>query len=278
MPSRLGPIFGTAVGVADILMNRGKGPAGNDSRFSLNKFKAKLNDPSINGLWQPNRYVVEINPRAGCSETVRNSVKDVKFLCNSAQLPGVQIITSDHRRQNMGTFDRRPFGVQITDIPLTFFIDQRGLILNLFRTWTNDIINYKYSKGPTSKGGEHGLVDTRHLFEVAYRESYLCDIDIYCMDQKQENIIRYHLFEAFPMQVGDVNAAWSETDSFGLLPVQFTFRTYDIQFMNPKMTDVEIKDPKIVTTDIQPIKTGLATQTGGSASTGISGRPIKLPA
>ena len=72
------------------------------------------------------------------------------FLCSSAALPGVQIITSDHIRQNMGTFDRRPFGVQVTDIPLTFMLDQRGTIQDLFRTWTNDIVNYQYNNG------EHG--------------------------------------------------------------------------------------------------------------------------
>ena len=50
MASRLGPIFGTAVGVADILLNRFRGPSGNDSRFSLNKYKAKLNHTNINSL------------------------------------------------------------------------------------------------------------------------------------------------------------------------------------------------------------------------------------
>ena len=39
MASRLGPIFGTAVGVADILLNRFRGPSGSDARFSINKFK-----------------------------------------------------------------------------------------------------------------------------------------------------------------------------------------------------------------------------------------------
>jgi len=242
--------LGTATGILDLLSNRrrgrhpehvyaGPGSQGNrdggKARFSLNNFIAKINDSNINGLWQPSRYVVEIYPGTGCSETVKTSTKDTRFLCNSASLPGVQIITSDHRRQNMGTFDRRPFGVQVTDIPLTFFIDQGGMILDLFRTWTNDIVNYAYTKSDGSGGGEHGSVSTtlptgaRHLFEVAYRSSYLCEIYIYCMDQKQENIIRYHLHEAFPMQVGDVTAAWSETDSFGILPVQFTFRTYDVE-------------------------------------------------
>ena len=52
-----------------------------------------------------------------------DSPKDtLSFLCNSAALPGVQILSNDYRRQGYGPFDRRAFGVQVTDIPLTFFV------------------------------------------------------------------------------------------------------------------------------------------------------------
>jgi len=38
--------------------------------------------------------------------------------------------------------------------------------------------------------------------------------------------MQYTLEEAWPLQVGDVTVAWSETDTFSSLPVQFTFRNY----------------------------------------------------
>ena len=195
------------------------------ARFSLNNFVSKINQSGVGGFWQPNRFIVRIQPGLNMAPIIRRTlatVDNMSFLCSSAALPGVQIITSDHRRQNMGTFDRRPFGVQVTDIPLTFMLDQQGTVQNLFRTWTNFIVNYSY------KEGEHGRTGGKQLFEIGYRDQYLCEVDILCLDQKQENIITYHLYEAFPMQIGDVTAAWSETDSFGVLPVQFTFRTYDI--------------------------------------------------
>ena len=47
---KFGPIFGQAMGILDILLDRSSG--GNNERFSLNKFSAKLNDAnSIDGLW-----------------------------------------------------------------------------------------------------------------------------------------------------------------------------------------------------------------------------------
>jgi hypothetical protein len=272
MPRRFGPIFGTGIGILDILMNRNRGSAGNDSRFSINKFKAKLNDSNINGLWQPNRYVVEIHPGAKTPAYVRNQVENLKFLCNSASLPGVQIITSDHRRQNMGTFDRRPFGVQVTDIPLTFFLDQRGMVLSMFRAWTNAIVNYQYQDT-----GEHKAdVAGKQLFEVGYRDEYLCEIDIYCLDQKQENVVQYHLYEAFPMQVGDVTTAWSETDSFGLVPVQFTFRTYDIRQFGVE-TQAVSQAESATTLDVPSGATFGTSKQPIIEATGIGGRPITLP-
>ncbi len=96
------------------------------------------------------------------------------------------------------------------------------------------------------------------------------------------------------MQVGDVTTAWAETDNIGLLPVQFTFRTYDITYQQisaaTETADTRSRNLSVDTdsgngtgrdavnsSSTQPIQTGLATQTGGTASTGIGGRPIKLP-
>ena len=144
----------------------------------------------------------------------------------------------------------------------------------MFRNWTNAIVNYKYGKG------EHGTTNKKKLFEVGYRDEYLCEIDIYCLDQKQENIIQYHLYEAFPMQVADITSAWSETDNFGLLPVQFTFRTFDIRQFG---VDEKAVSSATDATDLGAgnaqgrSKPRLGTQKPKRESTGISGRPITLP-
>jgi hypothetical protein len=279
--------LGTAVGILDLLRNRNRGRHpepeyaakgfqgdrdGAKERFSLNKFISKINDDSISGLWQPSRFVVKIIPGGNTSKIIRDNVENMTFLCNSAALPGIQIITSDHRRQNMGTFDRRPFGVQATDIPLTFMLDSRGTIQTLFRDWTNQIVNYSFKKG------EHKPTRGKHLFEVGYRDEYLCEIDIHCLEQKQKNIITYHLYEAFPMQVGDVTAAWSETDSFGVLPVQFTFRTFDI---NVEEIGSEDK-PSAATTAGDNSTRDSSAPTLGTAKqdtiqTGLSGSSVPIP-
>ena len=226
-----------------------KGENADFKGMNLNKF-ISLTDKQ-GGLYKPNLFVVEIlpgdgfwarpNPAAAKANGARmvgalqggglsqptpkpapiEELDTLRFLCNSASLPGVQIITSDHRRQNQGTFDRRPFGVQVTDIPLTFMLDNKGDVLRFFNNWTQNIIHYQ------NPGDEHAVTPSgAQLFEVEYRKKYLCAIRITCFDHNSNEVVQYTLYEAFPIQVGDITVAWSETDSFSILPVQFTFRTY----------------------------------------------------
>jgi hypothetical protein len=169
-------------------------------------------------------------------------------MCNSAALPGVQMLTSDYKRQGFGTFDRRPFGVQITDIPLTFFVDNQGNLMNFFHEWMDNIVHY-HEGGAAA--GEHavkgGASSGYQKFEVGYRTDYITTIEIYCFNHVSDTIMKYTLYEAFPIQMGDITLAWAESNSFSILPVQFTFRTYDFVQLNQSWggTDTRNKGPDV---------------------------------
>ena len=190
--------------------------------FSLNEFTSHVS--SYGGLYKQSLYLVEIEPGPGNtwpSEKIGDT-KKLSMFCNSASLPGAQVLSSDHRRLGYGPFDRRPFGIQVTDIPLTFFVDNDGYILSLFNNWFNNIINYDF------RAGEHGYSKTnQQLFEVNYRTKYLSTIHIHTFDHLSNDILTYTLHEAFPIQMGDITVAWAENDSYSVVPVQFTFRTYN---------------------------------------------------
>jgi len=240
--------FGSAItGLAGLAsgLTSGTGSKGGDSFYNINKFTQAINENG--GLYKPSLFYVEIFPHNPAEWWGGNGgaidIDSYRFLCNSASLPGIQILASDHRRQNFGSMDRRPYNVQTTDIPLTFFIDGAGTVPNFFNLWTRNIINYDSTNGELQESGSHGA----HLFETAYRDRYLCKVVITCLsgagfgdepaatfeNNSQFNvnsgfkIMQYTLTEAWPLQVGDVTVAWSETDTFSTLPVQFTFRHYN---------------------------------------------------
>ena len=190
--------------------------------FNVNDFTSKINE--VGDLYRPSLYKVRINFANGDFFMARK----LEYLANSASLPGVQILSSDHRRQNYGTFDRRAFGVQVTDIPITFFVDQKGGVLEFFNKWLNRVVNFDQS------GGEHGYGSNGgRLFEVGYRDDYESTIDITAYRPNGQVVIGYRLFEAFPIQMGDVTVAWAENDQFAVVPVQFTFRTYSTNRNTP---------------------------------------------
>jgi len=231
--SNFGSTIGGLAGLASGIAGNFGGTKGGDSAYNVNKFLTAISKKG--GLYKPSLFFVEIFPKTpgewwgGGGGAIE--LEPFRFLCNSASLPGIQILASDHRRQNFGSMDRRPYNVQTTDIPLTFFIDSAGTVLNFFNEWTKNIINYDSTNGELQETGSHGA----HLFETAYRDRYLCEIVITCLSgamgkDGDENtgfkIMQYTLNEAWPLQVGDVTVAWSETDTFSSLPVSFTFRNY----------------------------------------------------
>lgn len=210
--------------------------------FNVETFKSRINGSG--GLYKPNLYWVDI------TFAHEQTKEPIGYFANSANLPGVQILSSDHRRQGYGTFDRRAFGVQVTDIPITFFVDQGGEILRFFNNWFNRIVNY--DQGP--RGLEHTENPNTggRLFEVGYRDDYEAKIQITALNPNGGKMTTYTLHEAFPIQMGDVTVAWAETDTFAVVPIQFTFRTYrtDTQ-TNPDDFRFE-KGPQIGFGSIQP--------------------------
>ena len=276
--SLIGGLSGLASGTAQWLFG---GRNGNKSFYNVERFSSELEKGY--GLFKPTLFFVEIavpkwvshllNPpgsdtthgtgpfegqaAADQGAWIDDSNRRLMFLCSSANLPGVQILTSDYRRQGYGTFDRRPFGVQVTDIPLTFMLDNRGFVLKFFNQWANAIVNFDLRNGEL---GENRLGQA--LYEIGYRDDYETKITITTLtgtqDPNQESglgndqgdrtlsdsldgmgvkIVQYELQEAFPIQIGDTSVAWNAENQFATLPVQFTFRSYNLkQLPTGKMT------------------------------------------
>jgi len=44
----------------------------------------------------------------------------------------------------------------------------------------------------------------------------------------QQQVMKYTLYECFPMQVGDVTMEWGANDSFATVAVVFTYRYYQM--------------------------------------------------
>jgi len=211
----IGSLFGTGGGV----------PTGQNRR-DLNNFLGTVS--KLRGFSRPAYFYVEIAPplmMRGDSDSARS----LSLLCESANLPGVSLATSDIRRYGYGPIEKKPYAPIFVDTTLTFFADASGLVQKFFYKWMNGIVKFdEMPYGPLGQVGANQLAP----FEVNYKEQYSTDILVTTVDESNNDIITVRFTEAFPFFMGDISLGWGDTDSISRLPVTFTYFNWKIENIN----------------------------------------------
>ena len=250
-PTQIAQGISALAGIASGIAQNLGGAAPRQGKFSISKMTSTLNQ--FSGLYKSHHFAVSIDPPAflrppttpavgqatgpeiigGGGSASRLTPEALTMLCNSASLPGKQILASDHRRQGYGTFDRRAWGASFTDIPLTFFMDGRGEVSKFFYKWQAEILATDTTGGPFGETNAGAMP-----YEAAYHQDYSTTMTLTTYDVLDNTILTYRFVEAWPFQVGDVTVAWAENDQFSLLPVQMTYRSYTLeQVPGPRVND-----------------------------------------
>ena len=205
----------TALNAFDTITGRGRDGA--QTQFNVQRLKSQISE--TNGLMRPNLFLVQCtNPLC----IVENTNEPSKFLVSSATLPGKMVTVQQHRRLGYGTEDRRITGAVMPDVTLTFFVGNNGQPLTYFNEWFEYLFFTNGTKGTDGLSNSRGVP----LFNIGFRDQYISTIDILLYDQTQNNFLKYTLHEAFPMQIGDVELAWADNDSFASVAINFTYRYY----------------------------------------------------
>jgi len=184
--------------------------------MNIEKIKSQIN--KSNGLMRPNLFLTTItNPRCLTGDS-----RTTSLLCSSATLPGKMIVVQPHRRFGYGTEDRRVTGAIMPDLSCTFFVGQDGEPLAFFNEWLENIFYTNASKGTN---GTHKNIP---VFNVGFRDSYITTIETVLYEPTGDQFLKYTMYEAFPMQIGDVTVSWAENDSFSSVAVNFHYRYYTL--------------------------------------------------
>ena len=209
---------GSAVNLLSGLL--GEGADGGQQKFSVSKLNASMQKSG--GLVQPTLFLAQIqSPPAlggGADDRPQN------FLCNSANLPGKNIIVQEHKRFGYGSPDRRVTSATFPEITLTFFVSNDGEPLQYFNEWLENIFYTNVSGGGNAISASTGVP----VFTVRYRTEYTVQMEIAVFNVAQQQVMKYTLYEAFPMQIGDVTVEWGANDSFATVAVVFTYRYYQM--------------------------------------------------
>lgn len=197
--------------------------------FDIDRFLSE--SISNTGVMKNNLFIVRFTfPMGGnMTKLIKNS-NMLTLYCEATALPGVVLeVDEDIRRYGIGTAERRPIKASFPGLDLSFISDGRGNILKFFQSWMSTIINFDSSKGMSGRSKLTGALP----YEVAYRDDYICDIEVVLFDEAANKIIQTKLLSAFPRILGDVGLAWSITNDFARVPVRFEYKDWNTNFYDP---------------------------------------------
>lgn len=173
--------------------------------FNITEFKSNINQF---GLAKTNLFEMAITaPKSLRDEGV--PVEYLRLMCNSVELPALDIITYDSKPYAYGPTEKRPSGMDFTTLNTIFYVDERFDTLGFFQNWISKVVDYNTYNGS---------------FQVFYKESYVTTLDLYVYSQNTTKYTRHYTFyNAYPINVGTVTTAWQNQNEVMSIPVGFAY-------------------------------------------------------
>jgi len=183
--------------------------------FRINEFKSQMD--WFGGPDRSSLFEVQIINAPGTRS--RANSRDLAFFCKNVAIPGMNFNVATY--EGVGQLRKVfPMGFNPEPIQAIFMLDSDKQVLSFFHGWAQQIVNYSTAAGPFAE------VDGMLPFEINYKDEYACTIVIRHYSSDYAKTGRYYevvLEKAFPIQMGDVDLAWENNDSFSVLPVSFQY-------------------------------------------------------
>lgn len=184
--------------------------------FNISEFHSQISKRG--GLARTNTFEVVITKPAGLQTDM--SGEDLRFFCQSVAIPSLGLTTTDYIKQGYGKPEKRVTNVEFETFSAVFAVDSQYRVRQFFDNWISLAVNYDNRSYNREQGG-------KLPYEIEYRENIegTIVVKVYGGHRNPANYI--HTFEyAYPINVGSVQLAWADNDSYLALPVTFTFSGY----------------------------------------------------
>lgn len=160
----------------------------------------------------------------------------IPFLCHSTTLPGIQITPAAVRRYGYGAHEIRPGGVTYEKQTLKFYVDSDYAIMEFFQKWMQAVVNFDLNST------DRRTVQGAFYNEIQYSDNYTAEVDIWTFDKAGNELLRYKLYEAYPISIGGVEMSWESRNSIAMLPVAFRYKTWKSNFISPGMDKGDLRN------------------------------------
>lgn len=202
--------------------------------FNLNSFLTEVLNQDV---LPSHSYLVTFAPfRTGFPENqpltnfVTNKRSTLMMRCENIILPTPSLLEEENiRRYGYGPVEKVPYGVQFSDVSMTWLVDSKSEIIDFMHQWVNTIVSHD-SPGISGEGATISNSSYRDKlggyspFEVGYKDAYTNPVvRIYVYNRQQQVVTEYEMFDVFPMNIQSINLAWSDENQIQKLTVNFAY-------------------------------------------------------
>ena len=209
--------------------------------FNINSF---LTEVINNDVLPSHSYLVTFSPfRDGYDENtpltkfVTNKRSNLIMRCESIILPTPSLLEEENiRRYGYGPVEKIPYGVQFSDVSMTWLVDSNSEIIDFMHQWMNTIVMHDSpgaNMAQTSQKRDN--LNNYRPFEVGYKDGYTNPtVRVYVYNRQLQTVTEYEMFDVFPMNIQSMNLSWSDENQLQKLTVNFAY------------TNMRVKAPRIV--------------------------------
>jgi hypothetical protein len=149
--------------------------------------------------------------------------------CENVILPTPSLLEEENiRRYGYGPVEKVPYGVQFSDVSMTWLVDSKSEIIDFMHQWMNTIVMHDSPNANMAQNvqqdGFRDKLGAYFPFEVGYKDAYTNPVvRIYVYNRQQEVVTEYELFDVFPMNIQSMNLAWADENQIQKLTVNFAY-------------------------------------------------------
>jgi hypothetical protein len=276
--------------------------------FNINSFRSEILE---NEVLSTHSYLVTFSPfRMGFKENepltefITNKRNTLVLRCENVVLPAPALLEEENiRRYGYGPVEKVPYGVQFSDVTMTWLVDNRSEIINFFNQWMNTIVLHNSPNTlmnatavrPSERGLTTGL-DAYDPFELGYKDAYTNPIvRIYVYNKQNQTTTTYEMYDVFPLNIQAMNLSWADENETQKLSVTFAYtnmrvgapqaqklnRVVNVNFDSNRpalMEKIPLSEVNFGITDKVSSPSNVSITTSVNASTPNATEPIQPPA
>ena len=203
--------------------------------FDINSFRSEV---SSNDVLPSHSYLVTFAPfRTGfpentpLTEFVTNKRNTLVLRCENIILPTPSLLEEEAiRRYGYGPVEKVPYGVQFSDVTMTWLVDSKSEIIDFMHQWMNTIVMHDTPNALMSGSTTRQGLQNYKSFEVGYKDAYANPIvRVYVYNRQSQKVTEYELYDVFPMNIQSINLSWADENQLQKLTVTFSYTNMQVK-------------------------------------------------